>query len=85
MDAIEEPLCVRMEGLLNGALRPELTVEDAVQDLMLLAKQNVSMKDMEAVLGSQLIQQPTPEMLMALRSIHDLTPRWLSLSASQVQ
>lgn len=85
MDAIEEPLCRRMEGLLDGALRPELSVEDAAQDLMLLAKQDVALKDMETVLGSLLIQQPTAEMLSALRSIHDLTPRWLSLSASRVQ
>ena len=85
MDAIEEPLYLRMEGLLDGALRPEIVLEDAVQDLVLLAKQDVSMKDMEDVLGSQLIQQPTAEMLRALRDIHDLTPRWLSLRSSQVQ
>ena len=85
MDDIEEPLYQRMEGLLGGALRPEIALEDAVQDLMLLAKQDVSMKDMEDVLGSQLIQRPTPDMLRALRDIHDLTPRWLSLSTSQVQ
>ena len=85
MDAIEEPLYLRMEGLLDGALRPEAALEDAVQDLVLLAKQDVSMKDMEDVLKSQLIQQPTPEMQRALRDIHDLTPRWLSLRSSRVQ
>ena len=85
MDEIEEPLYLRMEGVLRGAVRPEVTLEDAVQDLMLLAKQDVSMKDMEEVLASQLIQRPTAEMLRVLRDIHDLTPRWLSLRTSQVQ
>ena len=85
MDAIEDELFYRMEGLLNGSVRPEITPWDAVEDLQILAKQNVSMKDMEDVLSSLLIQRPTPEMLRALRDIHDLTPRWLSLSASLVQ
>ncbi len=85
LEAIEDPLYLRLEALLDGSLRQDISVEDAAEDLILLAKQNVSYTDMCDVLSSLLITLPSPEMLEALRRVHDQTPRWLSLNASRVQ
>ena len=82
---LESPLYERMLGLLINVTRPEITPEDAVEDLIILAKQEVPWKDMLEVLGTLLICQPTPEMRDALRDISDRVPRWLSLSTSRVQ
>ena len=82
---IESPLYDRMLSLLTNATRPEISPEDAVEDLIILAKQEVPIKDMLDVLSSMLICQPTMEMRTALRDLSDRVPRWLSLSTSQVQ
>ena len=74
-----------MLGLLIDVTRPEITPEDAVEDLIILAKQEVPWKDMVEVLSSLLICQPTPEMRSALKELSDRVPRWLSLSTSRVQ
>ena len=81
----EEQLYSTMCGLLNGSVRPELTEDMAVRDLMILAKQEVPFSDMMEVLSSQIICQPTVEMRAALRDLSDRIPRWLSLSTSRVQ
>ena len=82
---LESPLYETMLGLLLNVTRPEITPEDAVEDLIILAKQEVPWKDMLEVLGSLIICQPTAEMCSALRDISDRVPRWLSLSTSLVQ
>ena len=82
---LESPLYETMLGLLLNVTRPEITPEDAVEDLIILAKQEVPWKDMLEVLGSLIICQPTAEMCSALRDISDRVPRWLSLSTSRVQ
>ena len=82
---LESPLYERMLGLLIDVTRPEITPEDAVEDLIILAKQEVPWKDMLEVLSSLLICQPTPEMRSALKDLSDRVPRWLSLSTSRVQ
>jgi hypothetical protein len=82
---LESPLYERMHGLLIDVTRPEITPEDAVEDLIILAKQEVPWKDMLEVLSSLLICQPTPEMRSALKELSDRVPRWLSLSTSRVQ
>ena len=82
---LESPLYERMLGLLIDVTRPEITPEDAVEDLIILAKQEVSWNDMVEVLSSLLICQPTPEMRAALKELSDRVPRWLSLSTSRVQ
>ena len=74
-----------MLSVLQGATRPEITPEDAVEDLIILVKQEVPWKDMLEVLSSLLICQPTPEMRFALKDLSDRVPRWLDLSTSQVQ
>lgn len=82
---LESPLYERMLGLLINVTRPEITPEDAVEDLIILAKQEVPMKDMLEVLSSLLICRPTPEMRSALKELSDRVPRWLGLSTSRVQ
>ena len=82
---LEGPLYDRMLGLLLDVTRPEITPEDAVEDLIILAKQEVPWDDMLEVLSSMLICRPTPEMRSALKNLSDRIPRWLSLSTSRVQ
>ena len=82
---LESPLYDRMLALLQDVTRPEITPEDAVEDLIILAKQEVPWKDMQEVLSSMVICRPTPAMRTALKEISDRVPRWLSLSTSRVQ
>lgn len=82
---LESPLYERMLGLLIDVTRPEIIPEDAVEDLIILAKQEVPWNDMVEVLSSLLICQPTPEMRAALKELSDRVPRWLNLSTSRVQ
>ncbi len=82
---LESPLYDRMLSSLIGAVRPELTPEDAVEDLIILAKQGVSLSDMKEVLSSMLVSIPTHEMLKSLECISGQIPRWLLFSSSRVQ
>ena len=82
---VESPLYEQMLGLLSDVTRPEIAPEDAVEDLILLAKQEVPYPDMEEVLSSLLICQVTPDMRRALRDFCDRVPRWLTLGTSRVQ
>lgn len=81
----ERPLFDGMYGPLIGAVRPEITEEDAVEDLRMLAKQGVSLQEMHEVLASMLTIQPTEAMLSGLRQLHRHTPRWGTLQAATVQ
>lgn len=81
----EEQLYSTMCGLLNGSVRPELTEDMAVRDLMILAKQSVPFPVMQEVLSSMLTVLPTPAMMDGLRSIADQTPRWRSMTTGMEQ
>ena len=72
----EEPLFDRLYGLFLNATRPELTPEGAAEDLLILAKQGVSLAEMQEVLGTLLSVQPTDEMRRAVALVHAHTPRW---------
>ena len=72
----EEPLFDRLYGLFIGATRPELTPEGAAEDLLMLAKQGVSLEEMQEVLGTLLSVQPTDEMRAAVTLAHAQVPRW---------
>ena len=82
---LESPLYEQMLFSLADAVRPEITPEDAVEDLIILAKQDVPWSDMKEVLSSLLVSLPTPEMLKALRDLSDRIPRWIWFSSSRVQ
>ena len=81
----ERPLFDRMFGLLWGAVRPEITEEEAVEDLRMLAKQGVSLTEMNEVLSSLLTVRPTPEMLEGVKVLHRHTPRWGTMGMGVAQ
>lgn len=81
----EKPLFEMMYGLLLGAVRPEISVEEAVEDLRMLAKQGVSLQEMNAVLGTLLTVQPTGPMLDGVARLHMQTPRWGTMRTGVVQ
>ncbi len=81
----EEPLFEKLYGLFIGATRPELTPEGAAEDLLMLAKQGVSHREMQEVLGSLLSVQPTAEMRMAVTQVHAHTPRWCLMHTASTQ
>ncbi len=75
----ERPSFERLCGLLSGAVRPEIGVEEAVEDLRMLAKQGVSLEEMNEVLSSLLMVRPSDAMRQGVRLLHDATPRWGTL------
>lgn len=81
----EIPVYERLIGLLAGAVRPELTEDMAVRDLIMLAKQGVSFEESAEVLSSLLTILPTAAMLDGLRMLHAHTPRWCSLTTALEQ
>lgn len=81
----EKPLFERMYGLLYGAVRPEISEEEAVEDLLMLAKQGVSLEEMNEVLSTLLTVRPTEAMLAGVRQLYLLTPRWGSMRTAMVQ
>ena len=85
VDDLEAPLYERMLYSLTDAVRPEITPEDATEDLIILAKQGVSFVEMKEVLSSLLVSLPTPEMLKALQDLSDRVPRWIWFSSSRLQ
>lgn len=78
----EVPITEEMAFVLRGALRPEYTPDEAVEDLRMLAKQGVPLAEMESVLSSMLCVLPTPAMQCALSRLSAQTPRWAGLQAS---
>lgn len=81
----ERPLFETMFGLLLGAVRPEISTEEAVEDLRMLAKQGVSLEEMNDVLGTLLTVQPTPAMRSGLQQLYMMTPRWGTMRSGMVQ
>ena len=81
----EEPLFDRLYGLFVGATRPELTPEGAAEDMLMLAKQGVSLKEMQEVLGTLLSIQPTEDMRRAVALVHAQTPQWCMMRTALAQ
>lgn len=81
----ERPLFEMMFGLLLGSVRPEISAEEAVEDLRMLAKQGVSLHEMNDVLGTLLTVQPTRAMRDGLRQLYMMTPRWGTMRSGMVQ
>ena len=81
----ERPLFGRLYGLLAGATRPEISVEEAVEDLRMLVKQGVPLDVLQEVLSSMLTILPTRQMRQAVTELHMLTPRWGSLQMNRLQ
>ena len=81
----EVPLHEAMCGALHGALRPEYDLVDAAEDLRMLAKQGVSLPEMESVLASMLTVLPTEKMKDALKQLYLCTPHWMGLKTALMQ
>lgn len=81
----EEALYDHLYGLLCGATRPEISEVLAVEDLRMLAKQGVSLQEMQEVLETLLAVLPTPEMREAVTLLYEQTPRWGTLKSARMQ
>ena len=81
----EAPLFDKLYGLFVGATRPELSPEGAAADLLMLAKQGVSLEEMQEVLGTLLSVQPTEDMRRAVTLVHAHTPRWCMMHTASTQ
>jgi hypothetical protein len=79
--AEEIPLNDAIAGALCGSLRPEYDLAEVTEDLRMLAKQGVSLSEMEAVMSSMLCVLPTRDMKRALEQLHQCTPHWIGLKA----
>lgn len=77
----EEPLHEELRGALARALRPEYEPQEAAEDLRMLAKQGVSLPEMETVMDCMLGVLPTPRMKSALSQLYLRTPHWLGMRA----
>ena len=80
----ETAVFCRMTGLLQDAVRPELTPEEATEDLLILAKQNVAEPVMQEVLATLVTVHPSPAMKEVARLISRQTPRWPGFSPGVV-
>ena len=81
----EVPLHERMCGVLRGALRPEFDLGEAAEDLRMLAKQGVSLHEMEEVMAAMLTVLPTQPMKDALKMLYQCTPHWMGMKTALVQ
>ena len=81
----ERPLAEKMYRLLAGAVRPEITLAEAVEDLLMLAKQGVGLAEMNEVLSSLLTVRPTAAMLEGVHQLYLMTPRWGTMRSGVVQ
>lgn len=71
-----------MRGALAGALRPEYDLDEALEDLRMMAKQGARLSEMREVLESMLCVLPTPRMLAALAQLHMQTVRWTGMPSA---
>lgn len=81
----ERPLFEMMYGLLVGSVRPEISAEEAVEDLRMLVKQGVSLHETKDVLSTLLTVQPTSAMLSGVEQLYMMTPRWGTMRSGMVQ
>lgn len=81
----EIPLHERLCGALRGALRPEVDLSEAAEDLRMLAKQGVSLREMEEVMAAMLSVLPTQSMKEALKMVYQCTPHWMGMKTALVQ
>ena len=81
----ERPLYDMMYGLLQMAVRPDISEEEAVTDLVMLCKQGVRFEELQNVLSSLLSVLPSQQMLVGLHHLLDGIPRWSTLRSGVIQ
>ena len=72
----EEPLEDALKRAIDGALRPGVEMDESVQSLRLLCKQNVPVSALQEVLDSLLMVRRTERMDAALAAMHAGVVRW---------
>lgn len=85
LDALEKPIYDQMRGLLVSSTRPEISPDEAVEDLVILAKQNIPLPELNNALSTMLTGSITPDMKTAVRKIHEYIPRWVTMSMGRMQ
>lgn len=83
-DSVENPLAERLFGDLVPGIRPDTDPHAVMEDMILLAQQNVPLQDMEAVIASVMSVRPSASLLKTVRLIWEQTPRWLCLAPKVV-
>lgn len=78
----EASCCEMLGGALQGALRPENDVDEAVEDLKIMVKQGASYDELKNVLDNMLAVMPTNRMLSALKRLELETVRWTGVPAA---
>lgn len=72
-------------GQIADYLRPEITPNAAAEDLLMLAKQGVSLQEMQEVLSSMLTRIPTHQMQDAVRVLKTQVSCWGRIPTGMVQ
>ncbi len=85
LSSMEDPLYDRLLSMIHGLTRQEISEEETVEDIILLAKQGAEPSDLWEALSSQLLCLPTREMQSVLEEMSHRIPRWDSLNACRVQ
>ena len=76
----ERPAVDALRAELEGALQPEYSAEDTVNELKLLVKQGAGFEDLRAILADQMATAFHPGILAALRRLEAETVRWAGVS-----
>ncbi len=85
LSAMEDPLYDRLLSAIQGLTRQDITDEEVVEDIILLAKQGASPADLREALSSQLACLPDGNILSVLEEMCSRIPRWDSLIAQNLQ
>ena len=78
----EEPLEDALKRAIDGALRPGVEMDESVQSLRLLCKQNAPVSALQEVLDSLLMVRRTERMDAALAAMHAGAVRWNGVQES---
>ncbi len=85
LSALEDPLYDRLLAAINGLTRQDITDEETVEDIILLAKQGAAPEDLREALSEQLVCIPDGNILSILEEMCSRIPRWDSLIAHTLQ
>lgn len=85
LDFIEKPLWDKVRHFLRSSIRPELSLEDSTEDLLLLAKQDIQLNEFMEVLSSMTLGIPSEDLKRITSLLKDQTPRWITLNAGRLQ
>lgn len=85
LDQLEKPVYDRVLANLKSHIRPELSAEESAEDLLILAKQNVSSADMVEAASSMVVGLASQELKKSVLDLHDRIPRWITMTTGRLQ